>query len=250
MPYYDFICETCGARARAWRKDGKIPKYCSRKCKTIGARGKSINRNLWPITPQIHEKIKKVYKTSTGNGEVKKLCRELDYPRWKITRYAQLQGWADKLQSQPPWTDKEIDILERNGQYGPIYLQGKLELHGFKRTLSAIAIKSKRLKIKKSLDGFNAREVAECFGVEAKAVTRWIRDGKLKAQKRQTERTAAQGGDIFYIKPTHIRKFILENLEIIDIRKVDKFWFTDIVAGNWGRADDTDKWEDGEGYEL
>jgi len=42
-----------------------------------------------------------------------------------------------------------------------------------------------------------------------------------------------------------VRQFILKYPELVDLRKVDKFWFIDLVAGDWGRADDLGKWSDG-----
>ena len=53
--------------------------------------------------------------------------------------------------------------------------------------------------------------------------------GWLKASQRDTSRTPRQG-EIFYIKDQWIREFIIESVSIIDFRKVDKYWFVDILA--------------------
>lgn len=41
----------------------------------------------------------------------------------------------------------------------------------------------------------------------------------------------AQGGDIYFIRDKWVRDFILAYIAEIDIRKVDKYWFVDLLAG-------------------
>jgi hypothetical protein len=41
---------------------------------------------------------------------------------------------------------------------------------------------------------------------------------------------AQQGGDQHWIRLCDLRAFILDNTAIVDIRKVDKFWFIDLVT--------------------
>jgi len=38
-----------------------------------------------------------------------------------------------------------------------------------------------------------------------------------------------------------VRELVLRHPELVDLRKVDKFWFIDLLAGNWERADDSRK---------
>ena len=87
-----------------------------------------------------------------------------------------------------------------------------------------------RRRLKK---GYSGRKVAEGFGIDSHSVCvlKWIQDRLLKAKKRGTKRTElhGEGGDIYYIKDKDIRQFIIENIEIIDLRKVDKFWFIDVM---------------------
>ena len=80
------------------------------------------------------------------------------------------------------------------------------------------------------MDGQSVTKLAMCFGVDVHSVSRWIKEGLLKAQMRGTQRTERQGGDIYYIRDQWIRDFIKENIGLIDIRKVDKFWFVDVMS--------------------
>ena len=71
MPTYDYICEYCGAQRRAWREN-RPPHFCDKLCeKKAGYPYSKGTRSKWNITPEMHEAIKKVYQTYTGNGEVK-----------------------------------------------------------------------------------------------------------------------------------------------------------------------------------
>jgi len=61
-------------------------------------------------------------------------------------------------------------------------------------------------------------------------VLRWIEKGLLKASKKGTKRE----NDEWHIEDRHIRQFIVENVGIIDIRKVDKVWFVELLTGEAG----------------
>lgn len=72
--------------------------------------------------------------------------------------------------------------------------------------------------------------MASEFGVDIKVVTRWIDQGWLVAGRRGTKRVESQGGDQWWIKRKHVRDFVIESIGIIDIRKVDKVWFVDLLS--------------------
>ena len=250
MPRIYFTCQYCGARAWARRPEGQVPKYCSKQCKDRAQAGRSLRPVKWPITPEIHEQIKRVYQESTGNGEVQALAERLGYPRGRISHYAENQGWIAKQSKQPNWTEKELAILESNAHLSPGVISAKLRKAGFVRSRTAIAIKLRRMRFLKNLAGDSATRVAEGFGVSIKVVLDWIKKGYLLAERRGTERTASQGGDHYFIREAWVRELVLQHPELVDLRKVDKFWFIDLLAGNWERADDSRKWSEGEGYEF
>jgi len=182
------------------------------------------------ITPEAHELIKKVYQTSSGNGEVKALAKYLKLPRWKVSRYAIQQGWIARQKKEPPWSEDELTILERNAHLSPEVLQLRLKQRGYSRTTTGIVLKRKRLRLLSSLDGQSACSLAECLGVDVHVITRAINDGRLKAQRRGMARKAVQGGDIYYIRDKQVRDYIINNVHEIDIRKVDKLWFVDVLT--------------------
>ncbi len=196
------------------RKKGKPPKY------------------IFP--PYIDEMIRKLYREQYNprEGKVRDLAEKLNMPRWRISRRALEIGALEPRIKEPPWSERELHILELNALYTPAVIQRKLKAYGFKRSVYGIALKRKRMHYLQQQIKNSALAVAECFGVDNHTVTnQWIKKGLLKAKRRGTQRTESQGGDEWFIKDKDIRKFIIENIGIIDLRKVDKFWFVDILAG-------------------
>jgi hypothetical protein len=62
-------------------------------------------------------------------------------------------------------------------------------------------------------------------------VLAWIRRGILAAERRGTNRTQRQGGDIWWISDRAVRRFILRYPEEIDLARVEKIWFLDLLTG-------------------
>lgn len=176
--------------------------------------------------------IEKVYKADSGNGQIASLAKKLNLPRWKVSRYAIRHGWIAKQKKEPNWTGKELQILGQNAYLSPERIQLRLKKAGFDRSVTGIVLKRKRLKLLQDLDGQSARSFALCLGVDVHFVTRAINAGRLKARKRQTNRTEKQGGDIYYITDQMAKEYILTWINEIDIRKVDKEWFVDLIANS------------------
>ena len=190
-----------------------------------------MKASKYTITDQAHELIRATYLNETQNGEVRDLSERLKLPVWKISRYAVRNGWVQRGKKEPNWSTRELEILERFARLSPERIQIRLKAAGFARSLNGIVLKRKRMRMLSNLEGQSARSLADCLGVDVKFVTRAIQAGRLKAKRRGTDRTGRQGGDMWHIKDKHIRSYILENVHEIDFRKVDKYWFTDIVAG-------------------
>jgi len=185
----------------------------------------------------IDEEICRVYRNEVGmgscrNGECpqRDLAQKIGWPRWKITRRAQHLGLIAKQKKQPPWSEREVAILERHAHKTPEIIQKHLKLNGSERSVVAIVLKRRRMRFLSNLDGQSATDVALCFGVDMKTVKRWILKGYLKAGRRGTARSDSQGGDMYWIKERDILSFIRDYVDVIDLRKVDKWWFVGILT--------------------
>lgn len=188
-------------------------------------------KTRYTITGAAHDQIFKTYMAGTGQGEIADLADRLKLPPWKITHHAIRHGWIQKQKKEPNWSTRELEILERWAHITPKRIQLRLKAAGFTRTATGIVLKRKRMRMLSNLRGQSARSLSKCFGVDVHFVIRIIREGKLKAKKRGTARIEQQGGDMWFITNRNIREYILENVNEIDIRKVDKYWFVDVVAG-------------------
>ena len=56
-----------------------------------------------------------------------------------------------------------------------------------------------------------------------------IRDGRINAGRRFTERTVQEKGDSYLITDQDVLRFIREHTFEVDLRKVDQLWFLDLV---------------------
>jgi hypothetical protein len=72
--------------------------------------------------------------------------------------------------------------------------------------------------------------LADALGVDVKKVLRWIHRGILRAERRGTERLPQQGGDIWWIPDASVRKFILNFPGEIDLARVEKIWFLNLLT--------------------
>ncbi len=128
------------------------------------------------------------------------------------------------------WSAEEERLLERWGHLTPAAIQRRLALAGYPRSCAAIQVKIVRLRIKRNLDGYSACALARAFGVDVHKVSYWIRRGLLRAERRGTARTVSQGGDMWWISLSAVRRFILRAPEEIDLARVEKFWFLDLLT--------------------
>jgi DNA helicase HerA-like ATPase len=85
--------------------------------------------------------------------------------------------------------------------------------------------------------GLTRLDAAKLLGMDNKTICTWCIAGDLKATKRGTKRLVQQGGDTWSIQPADLRAFVIDNLERIDIRKVEKFSFVALIADGTGAKD-------------
>jgi hypothetical protein len=71
--------------------------------------------------------------------------------------------------------------------------------------------------------------------LDSNSPVQMIRLGRGDEVKREalrgTARVAEQGGDEYRIAARDVRRFVIANAAAIDLRKVEKFWFIELLAG-------------------
>lgn len=128
------------------------------------------------------------------------------------------------------WSEREERVLQQFGYLAPSGIQRKLSDAGFARSVAAIQVKVNRNRIKSNLDGYSACQLADALGVDVKKVLRWIHQGALRAERRGTERLPQQGGDIWWIPDMSVRRFVLKFPQEIDLARVEKIWFLNLLT--------------------
>lgn len=183
------------------------------------------------FTPAMDDEIRLAYHLYLDHNNRRAIggcAKKLGVPRWLVTRRGGTLGLARV--KEPAWSAEEVSLLERWGHLTDAVIQRKLKAVGFQRSVNGIHLKLKRLRIKQNLDGYSAWSLARAFGVDSHKVTNWIRRRMLRATLRGTDRTEIQGGDTFWITQSAVREFVFSYPDEVDLRKVEKWWFLDLVT--------------------
>lgn len=183
-------------------------------------------------TPAIDAAIRRLYEQPPRKGAVSELAEKLDRPRWWISTRARQLGLTAPRFADPPWTDAELDLLGDTAHLCVKSAAKRFRDAGYRRSETAIQVKRKRQACRPSDNGYyTATQLAQLFGVAGKTPALWIRNGQLTAHRRGTARADIQGGDHWWINARDVRRFVADNAHAVDLRKVDKHWFIDLMAG-------------------
>lgn len=185
------------------------------------------------IPDGIDERIRAEWPLLKGRGAVNALADKLQVERWWLSKRALKLELAMPYKKEPPWTEAELAMLKKVPLHDPHKAAQIFHQHGYSRTPAAIMVKAKRLNISRRYNcGLSGTAFARILGIDNKTTTSWCIAGDLKASRRGTLRRPQQGGDVWEISRADARRFILANLERIDIRKVEKFAFIDLLTGS------------------
>jgi hypothetical protein len=183
--------------------------------------------------PDLDEQMRRDWPLMSGDkrGEVNKWADERGLPRWWVTKRATKLGLTMPHKKEPPWSAAEDELLKRAPVHNLDQAAALFRAHGFNRSPTAINIRCKRKEISRraARPTMSATRVAKILGIDAKGVTREILQGDLPATKRTDQRLPQQGGSSWDITREDFRAYIVEHLDRVDFRKVDKFELVDIL---------------------
>jgi hypothetical protein len=166
-------------------------------------------------------------------GAVSDLATRLDVPRWWLTKRLTILGLTVRHKKEPRWTVAEDALMSSVPLHQPDKAAAIFREHGFRRSPTAIVVRAKRLSLSRraTRPELSATQAAAILGVDGKFVTARILAGDLPAEKRGDRRLSQQGGSSWDIEPVALRRWIIDNLEVVDLRKVDKIPFVLLIAG-------------------
>lgn len=186
------------------------------------------------FTPDIDEAIREGYQqlNASDKGAVAALAERIGIERWVLTKRATVLGLTVTHRKEPPWTAAEDALMARVPLHKPDKCAKIFNENGFLRSATAIIVRAKRLGISRraAREELSATRAAAILGVDGKWVTGRILDGSLPAIKREDLRRAQQGGSAWDIRPDDLRRYVLDHMEQVDLRKVDKVPFLMLIA--------------------
>lgn len=210
----------------------------------LGRGGRQDRRSYRDSYPELDAAIRAAWPELEGRGAVQALADRLDYPRWLVSQRARVLGLASPHRKEPRWTPAEDALLAKVPLHDPDRAAEQFRAHGFRRSPAAIMCRCRRLGLSRRYRGsLSATAAAEILGVDSKTVTLWILEGLIPAGRRGTKRLVQQGGDAHAIQPADLRRFVVDHLARIDIRKVEKFAFVALLTGTLEEGGEEDAGE-------
>lgn len=189
--------------------------------------------------PNFEETLRERWAEATGRGSVAALAEELGVPRFWLSQQACKLGLTVAHKKEPPWSAAEDELMKKVPLHDPERCAEIFQGHGFLRSPTAIAVRAKRLNLsrRRKSDMFTATQAAKILGVDNKTLSDWCIKGELRATRRDDRRLPQQGGAAWQISPTDLRDFIVAEIARLDIRKVERVAFVDLLTAVSARAE-------------
>ena len=223
-----------GVRGCAMRLPGRAARRIYVRANKLGLRFEGMAARVSHAGKLDDDVIRAGWAELKGRGAVQAFADRLGVPRAALSQAALRLGLTIPHKKEPVWSDAELALLPRAPLHDLKRAVALFAEHGFKRSPTSIKVKATRLKISRrsTRDTISAGAAGKLLGIDSKTVTAWILAGDLAADRRDDSRLPQQGGSAFAIHPNALRAFVIDHLERIDIRRVDKFAFVALIASS------------------
>jgi hypothetical protein len=152
-------------------------------------------------------------------------------PRWSINRRAAEIGAVVSRKKELRWTADEDALLQRIAWQSPGRITATFREHGFRRTMTAIAVRLKRFHVREKIDSMTAQGLAQMLGIDVHGVMRWIDLGWLRAERSGTR---GDNHDRWHITTDAAREFLLAHPEQYELSKLERagsrMWYLELVT--------------------
>ena len=231
------------------------PEYCvtllGRSLSSIYSRAQSLGlkpptvvrkgrpRMRWRTTEEIDALIRAAW-LDPDKGYALRAAAQVGRPKWWCCKRAIAMGLAQPSLRQPDWTVREDELLASLAHLSPDTIARKLKASGYTRSPTAVTVRLKRLRVSRrqaKLDEglMSANQLAGVMGVDLKTVLRWIERETLPAVRRQATDDEDSRGN-YEIATPRLRSWLAGRAALVDLRKVDKYWFFDLVFETKGEG--------------
>ena len=221
-----------GARGCAMRLPGRAARHIYARARKLGLRFEGMAERVSHAGRLDDDVIRAGWAELRGRGAVQAFADRLGVPRPALSQAALRLGLTMPHKKEPVWSEAELALLPRAPLHDLKRAAALFAAHGFTRSPSSIKVKAARLKLSRraTRETMSAGAAGKLLGVDSKTVTSWILAGDLAADRRDDARLPQQGGSAFAITAAALRAFVIEHLERIDIRRVDKFAFVALLT--------------------
>lgn len=190
-------------------------------------------RQVYTPTPALDAAIVDAYRSDNPLRGLKNLSRVTGRPRAWLTNRAAVLGLSRPKFKEAQWCAAEFEILTERMHQAPGTIRQALREAGYPRTINAIVLQLRRRKgwARGKVDGqYTKLMLQECFGVSGETLSRWARIGLRVIREPAIATGKAHDAAEWSVRELHLRRFVMENVAIIDFRKVDKFWLVDLLT--------------------
>ena len=177
--------------------------------------------------------IRDLYAAAPGRAQVQDVARRCGRPQWWVQKRAVQLGIVTPRYKEPLWSEAELAYLEAHAHLSVQVLRKKFAQRGWRRTASAIALRVKRGGFPtQDPDRWVAAQLAVLMGVDRGTVTRWIkREGLPAAVEPSRTGTGPDALEMYRVSRRDLRRWIGTHAQLVDLRKVDRYWFIDLAFG-------------------
>ena len=161
-----------------------------------------------------------------------RLAQRLRVSEGQLRHRVSVLGLRRFYRRELPWSDEEIDLLDRWAHLPPPSIRHRLAKRGYQRSEAAIAVARHRQLggLRNATTAYSATQLGQILGTSQMPVIGWIRKGWLKATPRgDTVADHGGPGDRWMIYPRDVRKFIADNPALVG-PNVNLVWLIDLLA--------------------
>ncbi|MCB1826651.1 MAG: helix-turn-helix domain-containing protein [Candidatus Competibacteraceae bacterium] len=189
-------------------------------------------------TPAIDEAIRRIYR-DRRHGGLKALSRETGIGRTSLSDRARRALGLPPLRSVRPakktrWDPLDDELIVRWGHEPSACIARRLEAAG-RPWRSDKTVANRRCELRNQgqpvgawREDLTTEEVAEGLGINIMAVTRWIKQGQLKAKALRPDSPTCK---FYRIQSRDLRRFIYRHPTYLASARPDLVWYNDIVFG-------------------
>lgn len=224
------ICESCEERFRCanHRIQRGGGRFCCQACATVAKRNGTLKTGSkkpgwWKVwTQEEDEKLRRL----SGTMPYKELRKHFPNRSMNALRQRCVRVGIVQPKTSKRWTPEDDEWLRDNAFRPYRFLMKKLG-----RTFFAVQNRLNFLNVNRleSSDRLTAAGAAMILGTTGATVASYIKDGLLRADKfdDKTGRNAEWQIHLWYL-----RQFVIENSHLVDLRKVDKLSFIDLLVAD------------------